>query len=792
MLQPLLHDLVSTVMAPASALSDADGQIRPAGVQGLFCADRRVLSQARLLVGGREPESVGHAPDGAGRARFVSLARWLGDRTADPTVRLDRLRELGPYGMSEQIEIISTSSSPVTATVTVELSCDFAAIEAVKSGRSGRPARATVAGAGRLTWRSGTTQVTVTGHGAEALVAGGVPRRLSDGTEARTGDGARAARGSEVGGGGARTAPAGRTPAGAAESVGGHIPDGLPLAADDGAPATGRSEARSGDGAETSSLGDAGAEAGGGAEGRGESLAPVAGGVCLRWEVSLPPRGRVTLRWELAVEDPAAVVVPPTSSLEWSPPRVTADDRRITRLLDQSLEDLRSLRLAEPGASGDTFLGAGAPWFLTLFGRDSIWAARMLLPLGTRLAAGTLRVLGRRQGRRLDPETGEAPGKIMHELRREAFDLAGQDGRLPAAYYGTIDATPLWISLLHDAWRWGMPPREVEALLPNLRAALGWLADHADPDGDGFIEYVDASGRGLANQGWKDSGDSVRFHDGRQAEPPIALVEVQGYAHQAALHGAALLDAFGLPGAARWREYAAALAERFRAAFWVDGPEGRFPALALDGDKRPVNALTSNIGHLLGTGLLSREESAQVAGLLASPGMAEGFGLRTMSSREVGFSPLSYHCGSVWPHDTAIVIAALAKEGFDEQAVTLAEGLLAAAESFGYRLPELYAGDARDQVGRPVAYPAACRPQAWSAAAAVTIAHAALGLYPDVPEGRAHVRPLSGAPLGALTVSGLRVADTEIEAGVAHDGTATVAGLPTGMHLVREEAPEIR
>ncbi|MEV1171681.1 glycogen debranching N-terminal domain-containing protein [Nonomuraea sp. NPDC049784] len=720
MLQPLLHDLVSTVMAPASALSDTDGQIRPAGVQGLFCADRRVLSQARLLVDGREPESVGHAPAGAGRARFVSLARWLGDRTADPTVRLDRLRELGPYGMSEQIEIISTSSSPVTATITVELSCDFAAIEAVKSGRSGVPARATVAGAGRLTWRSGTTEVTVTGHGAQALVAGedatpegGVPRRSSDGAEA---------------------------------------------------------------------------EAGGG----GEPLAAVAGGVCLRWEVSLPPRGRVTLRWELAVEDPAAVVVPPASSLEWSPPRVTADDRRITRLLDQSLEDLRSLRLAEPGAPGDTFLGAGAPWFLTLFGRDSIWAARMLLPLGTRLAAGTLRVLARRQGRRLDPDTGEAPGKIMHELRREAFDLAGQDGRLPAAYYGTIDATPLWISLLHDAWRWGMPPREVEALLPNLRAALGWLADHADPDGDGFIEYVDASGRGLANQGWKDSGDSVRFHDGRQAEPPIALVEVQGYAHQAALHGAALLDAFGLPGAARWREYAAALAERFRAAFWVDGPEGRFPALALDGDKRPVNALTSNIGHLLGTGLLSREESAQVAGLLASPGMAEGFGLRTMSSREGGFSPLSYHCGSVWPHDTAIVIAALAREGFDEQAVTLAEGLLAAAESFGYRLPELYAGDARDQVGRPVAYPAACRPQAWSAAAAVAIAHAALGLYPDVPEGRAHLRPLSGAPLGALTVAGLRVAGTEVEAGVGHDGTATVAGLPTGMHLVREEAAEIR
>ncbi|MFC4010206.1 glycogen debranching N-terminal domain-containing protein [Nonomuraea purpurea] len=677
MLQPLLHDLVSTVMAPAAALSDADGQIRPAGVQGLFCADRRVLSQARLLVDGREPEAVGHAPVEAGRDRFVSLARWLGDRSADPTVRLDRLRELSPYGMREHLEIISTASATVTATVTLELACDFAEIEAVKGGNSATPITPTAPAPGELVWSSGPTHVTVTSAPAAAEV-----------------------------------------------------------------------------------------EAGGGR---------------LRWQVSLPPRGRVRLSWDVAVSDSATVVVPPSAPLEWSTPRVTADDRRINRLMERSLEDLRSLRLAEPAEPGDTFLGAGAPWFLTLFGRDSIWAARMLLPLGTRLAAGTLRVLARRQGSRLDPHTGEAPGKIMHELRRSAFDLAGQDRRLPAAYYGTIDATLLWISLLHDAWRWGLPASEVAPLLPNLEAALGWLADHADPDGDGFIEYIDTDGRGLANQGWKDSGDSVRFHDGRLAEPPIALVEVQGYAHQAALHGAALLDAFDRPGAARWREYAGALAERFRAAFWVEGPQGGFPALALDRDKRPVNSLTSNIGHLLGTGLLSKEESAQIAALLAAPDMAEGFGLRTMSSREGGFSPLSYHCGSVWPHDTAIVIAGLAREGFDEQAATLAEGLLAAAESFGYRLPELYAGDARDHMSRTVAYPAACRPQAWSAAAAVTIAQAALGVYPDVPAGHVELRPLAGAPLGALTVGGLRVAGTEIEASVDHDGAATLTGLPEGL-----------
>ncbi|GAB3905755.1 hypothetical protein GCM10027612_75870 [Microbispora bryophytorum subsp. camponoti] len=239
-----------------------------------------------------------------------------------------------------------------------------------------------------------------------------------------------------------------------------------------------------------------------------------------------------------------------------------------------------------------------------------------------------------------------------------------------------------------------MPEREVAALLPHMEAALGWLADYADPDGDGFVEYIDTSDRGLANQGWKDSGDSIRFRDGSQAKPPIALVEVQGYAYEAARNAASLLDAFGRPGAERWNAHADALAERFRARFWVDGPHGRFPALALDTDKRPVDALTSNIGHLLGTGLLSEAESAQVARLLAAPMMSGGYGLRTMSSGDGGFSPLSYHCGSIWAHDTAIVLGGLARAGFAAQAAGLAEGLLAAGEAFGYRLPSCTPGTA--------------------------------------------------------------------------------------------------
>ncbi|MFI6390451.1 glycogen debranching N-terminal domain-containing protein [Nonomuraea sp. NPDC050540] len=668
-LQPLLHDLVSTVLAPTSALSGADGQIRPAGVQGLFHADSRVLSQARLEIDGREPEPIGHAVPAAGLARFVSLARWLGDRAADPTVRVERVRRVTPGAMAEEITIASTASAPFTCTVTVTLAGDFAPIDVVKSGGGAVPLKPETTG-GELVWRSGGARVTVTS---------------SDGGE--------------------------------------------------------RSEAGT------------------------------------RWEVTLAPGERRTLRWNVTVTDPRAVVAAPAGPREWSRPEIEADDARLVRLARQSLDDLESLRLTVTGAPGETFLGAGVPWFLTLFGRDSIWAARMMLPLGTSLAAGTLRVLARLQGATSDAATGEAPGKIMHELRGHGFVL-DSGLRLPPTYYGTIDATPLWIALLHDAWRWGLPEQEVAGLLPAMEAALGWLAADGDADGDGFLEYLDTGGRGLANQGWKDSGDAVRFRDGTRAEPPIALAEVQGYAHEAALAGAALLEAFGRPGADRWRDYAGRLAERFRERFWVDGG---YPALALDRDKRPVDALTSNIGHLLGTGILTPGEERRIARTLADPAMSGGFGLRTMSAADAGFSPLSYHCGSIWTHDTAIVIAGLARGGHGALAAHLAEGLLSAAETFGYRLPELHAGDERSLMGRAVPYPAACRPQAWSAASSLAIVHAAVGLYPDVPGGRVLIRP--GAPLGALTVRGLRVAGAPVDVTVDGSGAARVTGLPPGLRV---------
>ena len=395
----------------------------------------------------------------------------------------------------------------------------------------------------------------------------------------------------------------------------------------------------------------------------------------------------------------------------------------------------------------------------------------MLLPLGTELAAGTLRTLASRQGMVDEPVSAEEPGKILHEIRRPPAD--GRATVLPAVYYGTVDATPLWVCLLADAWRWGMPAAEVAALLPAAERALQWMVTDGDSDGDGFLEYVDKSGRGLANQGWKDSGDSIRFADGRIAVGPVALAEVQSYAYEAALAGADLLDAFHRPGGDRWRGYAADLRLRFAEKFWCSDDLGPYPVLALDGAKSPVDAPASNMGHLLASGIVPPAQARQIADRLIHPSMSSGFGLRTMSSAAGGYSPLSYHCGSVWPHDTAIAIHGLCRAGFPAQAMVLAEGLLAAGAAFGGRLPELFGGFSRDEMPVPVPYPASCRPQAWSAASAVVLVQSMLGLVVDVPAGEIRISPAPG--VGALAVSGLRVAGADLDVTVDSAGRVVSA-----------------
>ncbi|KQT94174.1 hypothetical protein ASG49_04500 [Marmoricola sp. Leaf446] len=451
---------------------------------------------------------------------------------------------------------------------------------------------------------------------------------------------------------------------------------------------------------------------------------------------------------------------------------VGAPDPRLARLVGRSLGDLDGLLLRDAPDGGDRFLAAGSPWFLTLFGRDSLWAARLLLPVDVDLALSTLRVLARRQGEREDPATEEQPGKILHEVRDPELDHL-----LPPLYYGTVDATPLFVCLLADAARWGADPDQVRALLPAARRCLEWQLEQARETG--WLRYVDHSGTGLSNQGWKDSHDSVQFADGRLADAPIALCEVQAYAYEAAVAGAALLAAYDeppVPGLTGWAED---LRTRFRRDFWVGTPEGGHVAIALDRDGVRVDSVTSNLGHLLGTGILSEAQSARVAALLVGE-LRSGFGVHTLTPRSPRFSELSYHGGSVWPHDTAIAVRGLAAEGHHAEAALLAADLVAAADGFGHRLPELYAGDSADVVAAPAAYPAACRPQAWSAAGAVAALVAATGVRPD-GRGGAQVPERVGTALGPFRLTGLRVAGGDLGVAVDADGRVALDPVPTSV-----------
>ena len=476
----------------------------------------------------------------------------------------------------------------------------------------------------------------------------------------------------------------------------------------------------------------------------------------LRWRTELDPGATWTATLTVAIEGVTAPVAR-ASSVPWQRPRLDSGDVRLNELVRQSLDDLEALLVADPRDPQDTFLSAGSPWFLTLFGRDSLWAARMLLPLGTGLAGGTLRALARRQGRQVDDETDEEPGKIPHELRAPG-------SALPTLSYSTVDATPLFVTLLADAWRWGMPEDEVAALLPAAERALEWI--RAQAVSTGFLRYERRRPGGLSNQGWKDSADAIVHRDGSRAEPPIALPEVQAYAYEAAVRGADVLEAFGRPGADGHRNWAADLRQRFRAAFWA----GDHPVLALDGGGRQVDSIASNMGHLLATGILDEEDEAEVARCLGEPALASGWGLRTLTSASPVFNPLGYHTGSVWAHDTAIAAWGLFRCGRVGQAAQLLRGLVEAAPHFGYRLPELFGGEEKVPGHAPLPYPAACRPQAWSAAAAIVLLTVLTGLEPDVPAGQLKIHGAHPAPFGPIEVQGLVIGRSTVNVQVATDG----------------------
>jgi glycogen debranching enzyme len=472
-----------------------------------------------------------------------------------------------------------------------------------------------------------------------------------------------------------------------------------------------------------------------------------------------------------------------SAAVTWDRVRVEADDPRLGPLVAQSVEDLHHLVLRDPEAPKDVFVAAGSPWYLTLFGRDSIWAARMMLPFGTELAAGTLRALARRQGIVEAPELAEQPGKILHEVRRAAY--ASPDGTLtlPPLYYGTVDATALWVCLLVDAWRWGLPEAEVRALLPNLHAALGWITGPGQPDDDGLLKYLDTTGAGLANQGWKDSPDSMRLRDGRVAEGPIALVEAQAYAVEALLGAAHLLDRLGEDGADRARGEGEALRDRLNQRFWVGQGAQRYLAMALDGQGRPVDGLGSNMAHVLGTGSLSPADAAAVAATLTGEELLDPYGVRTLGSSNGGFNPIGYHTGSIWTHDTAIAALGLAQEGHVDAAARVVRALVDSGAVFDGRWPELYSG--LPVTGKPAPYPASCRPQAWAAASAGAVLTVALGLQADLPARTLTVRPARSMPFGELTVEGIRLGAATLTIRANRAGGVDVEGVPADVRIVR-------
>jgi glycogen debranching enzyme len=468
----------------------------------------------------------------------------------------------------------------------------------------------------------------------------------------------------------------------------------------------------------------------------------------LLWEPRLNPGES----WNTEIQLSAVAALPSSHGVQavkkavvFEQPGPTGDGR-LDALVSQGIADIQALLLASADSPDHVFAAAGAPWYLTLFGRDSLWTARMLLPVDRNfdLAYGTLSVLATLQGAKPNPETDEEPGKILHELRRRT--TTHQQGQvLPPVYYGSIDSSALFVLLLVDAFRAGMRDERADRLIDHARDALTWMREQVGPDEhEGFIRYTAAREGALFNYGWKDSYDAIVDMRGRRTEGPIALAEVQAYAYEAATGFAKLLRTVkGVSAEAEardWERWAAALKERFVRRFLVSDQQiGAYFAMALDERGRAVDGLASNMGHLLGTGILTPAQSAQVAEHLVSKRLFSGWGLRTRSSDHPHYNPMSYHGGAVWAHDTAIAIRGLSRAARQARGVRnaksaktcadaariLAEGLLTAAETFDFRLPELFSGGEKmSNETAPLRFPASCQPQAWSAAAGVAVWYA--------------------------------------------------------------------
>jgi glycogen debranching enzyme len=507
-----------------------------------------------------------------------------------------------------------------------------------------------------------------------------------------------------------------------------------------------------------------------------------------RWRLTLMPKRRTILRWEVSVESESVAPARVSAGAlrerrsrlaeiyqEWRDECSAwhTDVAEFDHTLAQAVDDLRALHIQ----TGDQrIVSAGIPWYTTAFGRDSIITALQTLPLNLRIAVETLRFLAWHQGTREESYTEEQPGKIMHELRRGEMARSGEIPHVP--YYGSIDATPLWLVLFHEVWRWTGDLDLVHELLPSALRALEWIDRYGDLDGDGFVEYARTSEKGLVNQGWKDSGDGVPFPDGSLPDPPIALVEVQGYVFDAKERMALLFQAIGeTERSTKLRGEARVLRDRLRERFWVE-ELGTF-ALALDGEKRRLETVTTNAGHLLWSRVPTPEQARRMADVFTAPDMFSGWGIRTLSARHAVYNPMSYHNGSIWPHDNALVGLGLALFGHARATVPILESLHAASMNMRlHRLPELFCGMTRTVGMQPVLYPVSCSPQAWASGALFMLLQAALGLLPDAPRRVLHIRePRLPAFLREVKLSNFRVGDTAVSLQFRRHGKRTLANL---------------
>jgi glycogen debranching enzyme len=455
--------------------------------------------------------------------------------------------------------------------------------------------------------------------------------------------------------------------------------------------------------------------------------------------------------------------------------RFRTSNLQLSRFLERAVLDLRMM-LSE-GDDGVPWIDAGVPWYSALFGRDSLITAYECMGVNPDLAWSVLRGLAAQQGKQVDEEREEEPGKILHEVRVGEMAGAGEIPHTP--YYGSIDATPLWLVVLSYAYQWTDDLDSVRELWPNALAALEWIDAFGDRDGDGYVEYVKLAPRGLDNQGWKDSHDAVVYPDRTKARPPIALVEVQGYVYDAKRRTAWLARTLGDTELAdRLEKEADALKERFNRDFWLE-KEGYY-GLALDGEKNLVPTITSNPGHCLWSGIVDEDKAAKVARRLMGSGLSSGWGIRTLASRQDAYDPIGYHTGSIWPHDNALIAHGLKLYGFDREAMQVIDQLSLAGAYFPLaRYPELFCGFSPNDVPLPVEYPVACRPQAWASGAPLLMIRSYGGMIADAPNRTLYIsRPSLPSWLEEAEIQGMRVGTARVDLALSQRGGATSIQVP--------------